>query len=86
MTDTGLSGCAYTGAQRMRGRDAQVGSLRSGSLLKLMQRVGIDSDVQAHLRSVGGRGDGHGLGLVEQPVKLVGRDLVVVLHRYIMLI
>jgi len=51
-----------------------------------LQRVRIDGDVQALLRSVIGRRDVQGLGLVEQAVEFVGCDLVVVLHDYMMLI
>lgn len=50
-----------------------------------MQRVGIDRDVEPHLRRLVRMVNRKGLGLVQKAVQLGGRDLVVVCHGYIML-
>jgi hypothetical protein len=74
-----------TSSQRVSSHGAEVYPLGGSALLKLVQRVGVDGNVQPHLSAVGGAVDAQCLGLVEQLVELVGSDLVVV-HRYMMII
>jgi len=56
----------------------------SRALLELAQRLGIDSDVEPHLRRSGRLVNRKCLGFVKKLVQLGGRDLVVVRHAYIL--
>lgn len=74
------SGSVRALAQRAGGGRVQVGALRRGSQLQLVQRLGIDGDGQTHVgRPVGSTGI-EGRGVVEEVVELLGGDLVVVPH------
>src|SRR5436190_1786168 len=79
------SGGACTGSQGVGCGGVEVGSLGGGSLLELVQRFGVNRDVEAHLGAVSRMRDLQSLGVVEQVVELGGGDLVVG-HGYMMMI
>ena len=81
----GQSGRVGTGSQRVGRRGVEVGPLGGGALLKLVERVGVDGNVQPHLSARGGAVDAQRFGLVEQLVEFVRGDLVVA-HGYMMLL
>jgi hypothetical protein len=50
-------------------RGVEVGALGRCTLLELLQRPGIDGDVEAHLRPVGGSTGAERFRLVEEAVE-----------------
>lgn len=72
------------GPERVSRHNVEVCALGRSLLLELMERLRIDSNVKANL-GAGRRTAGvQRFRLVEQAIKVVGTDLVVVLHSYIM--
>src|SRR5664280_2800986 len=79
-----ISGGVGSRPKGVRSGISDGGAGLSRALLELAQRLGIDSDVEPHLRRSGRLVNRKCLGFVKKLVQLGGRDLVVVRHAYIL--
>ncbi len=70
--------------QGVGGSSVEVSAISSRSLLKLLQGLGIDGDVQPHLGPADRMHGAQRLSLAQETIELVGIDLFAVLHPYIM--
>lgn len=78
------SGRVRANPQRFGSSGVEVSAISSRSLLKLLQGLGIDGDVQPHLGAADRTHGAQRRSLVQETIELVGIDLFAVLHPYIM--